>query len=123
MPGYIAAENPKTEAAIIYAPGSTTNVPAYARPETPMLQFFEGGAYGEISTQSVSGDEFIGGAAPSYPEPAFDDGGNAGGISAQNDTFDYSGGTSTLASAAGSGATTIKTSGRHRRQHQLCLLR
>ncbi len=63
LPGYIAAEGAATEAAIIYAPGSSANVPAYARPETPVLQFFEGGAYGEISMQSVSGDEFIGGTA------------------------------------------------------------
>jgi hypothetical protein len=110
LPGYIAAQSATTEAAIIYAPGSTANVPAYAQPQTPIVQFYEGGAYGMIATQSVSGDEFIGGAAPGYPEPAFDNGGNVGGISSQNDTFDYSGGTSTLASAVGVGATTITTS-------------
>ena len=109
LPAYIAAEGPGTQAAMIYAPGSTVNVPAYARPETPIVQFYEGGAYGEISTQSVSGDEFIGGAAPGYPEPIFDDGGNAGGISAQNDSFGYSGGTSTLASSLLPGATKITT--------------
>jgi hypothetical protein len=110
LPGYIAAESQGTEAAIIYAPGSTVNVPAYEQPQTPIVQFYEGGAYAELATQSVSGDEFIGGAAPGYPEPAFDDGGNAGGISAQNDTYSYSGGTSTLASAVAPGATTITTS-------------
>jgi hypothetical protein len=109
LPGYIAAEDAATEAAIIYAPGSSTNVPAYARPETPVLQFFEGGAYGEISMQSASGDEFIGGTAANFPEPTFDDGGDAGGISGQNDTYNYSGGTATLARAAQSGATAIKT--------------
>jgi hypothetical protein len=109
LPPFIAAESPKTEAAIIYAPGSTTKVPAYARPATPLVNFFEGGAYGEISMQSVTGDEFIGGATTGFPDPTFDDGGDAGGVSAQNDTFNFSGGTSALTSAAASGATTIKT--------------
>jgi hypothetical protein len=110
LPAYIAQENPATAAAIIYAPGSSAITQAFQLPETPILQFFEGGAYGEIAMQSVSGDEFIGGSAPGYPEPAFDDGGKDGGITAQNDTFSYSGGTSALASPAKAGATAISTS-------------
>jgi hypothetical protein len=110
LPSYIAGESSGTEAAMIYAPGSIVNVPAYARPETPIVQFYEGGAYGQLDTQSVSGDEFIGGAISGSGEPAFNDGGNAAGISAQNDTFNYSGGGSTLARAIAAGATTITTS-------------
>jgi hypothetical protein len=111
LPSYIAAQAPTTEAAIIYAPGSTVDVPAYAQPETPIVQFYEGGAYGKLSSQSVTGDEFIGGSAPGYPEPAFNNGGASnGGISSQNDTYDFSGGTATLVSAAPVGATTITTS-------------
>ena len=70
---------------MIYAPGSYVNRPAYDFPETPLLYFFEGGAYGEISFQTVPGDEFIGGSAPGYREPTFNDGGAAEGIDAQND--------------------------------------
>ncbi|HEY6791248.1 MAG TPA: right-handed parallel beta-helix repeat-containing protein, partial [Trebonia sp.] len=111
LPSYIAAQAPTTEAAIIYAPGSTVDVPAYTQPETPIVQFYEGGAYGKLASQSVSGDEFIGGSAPGYPEPAFNNGGSSnGGISSQNDTYDISGGTATLVSAAPVGATTITTS-------------
>jgi hypothetical protein len=109
LPAYIAAESPTTTAAVIYAPGSGTVVEAYSLPGTPVLQFFEGGAYGKISMQSVTGDEFIGGSAPGYPEPAFNDGGGQLGIQSGNDTFDYSGGTSTLASPAAAGAARITT--------------
>jgi hypothetical protein len=110
LPSYIANESPATEAAVIYAPGSTTNSPPYSFPNSPVIQFFEGGVYHELALQSVSGDEFIGGSAPGYPEPIFNDGGAAGGgISAENDTYDYSGGGSALAAPAAIGATVIST--------------
>jgi hypothetical protein len=109
LPGYIAGEGPQAKAAIIYAPGADVSLPAYQFPETPILQFFEGGSYPVIDLRAVTGDQFIGGSAPGYPEPAFNDGGQAAGISAQNDTFDFTGGTSTLAAAAGQGATQIRT--------------
>ena len=97
---------------MIYAPGSSVNQPAYAFPETPLLYFFEGGAYGEIAFQTVPGDQFIGGSTSGYREPSFNDGGAAAGISAQNGTYDFSGGGSTLASPAPTGATTITTRSR-----------
>jgi hypothetical protein len=109
LPSYIASESPATEAAIIFAPGSTTKSPAYDFPNSPIIQYFEGGAYSELAMQSVSGDEFIGGSTASYPEPIFNDGGAAGGISADNDTYGYSGGRSMLAASAAIGATTITT--------------
>lgn len=80
LPSYITNENATTTAAIIYAPGATVSNPAYDFPQTPVIQFFEGGAYTDLDLQSISGDEFIGGSATGYPEPTFDDGGNAGGI-------------------------------------------
>lgn len=110
LPRYIAGEGQKSEAAIIYAPGSATNAPVHESPGTPILRFFEGGAYGQISMQSISGDEFIGGSAPGYPEPTFDDGGNAGGISAENDSYGFSGGASTLAAPVSAGERRVITS-------------
>jgi hypothetical protein len=110
LPLDIASETPATEAAVIYAPGSTVSQPAYAFPETPLLYFFEGGAYGQIGFESVPGDEFIGGSTTGHREPTFNDGGAAAGIDAQNATYDFSGGGSTLVSAAPSGSTTITTS-------------
>ncbi|HEY6791180.1 MAG TPA: hypothetical protein VI365_28115 [Trebonia sp.] len=109
LPSYIANEDPSTTAAIVYAPGSAVNTPAYSLPDTPILSFFEGGSYSQLSLQSISGDQFIGGSASGFPEPAFNDGGTAGGISAQNDTFGFSGGSSVLASTAPSGAATLTT--------------
>ncbi len=109
LPSYISSQDSTTEAAVIYAPGSTVNEPAYNFPNTPIVSFFEGGAYNDIGFDSVSGDQFIGGSAAGYPEPAFDDGGNAEGIDGQNATFDFSGGASTLTATANSGATTITT--------------
>ncbi|MGH3166140.1 MAG: right-handed parallel beta-helix repeat-containing protein, partial [Trebonia sp.] len=109
LPSYIAGMSPTTKAAVIYAPGSTVIQPAYTFPETPLLYFFEGGKYGKISFQTVSGDQFIGGSARGYPEPAFDDGGAAAGIEADNATYGFSGGAGTLASSAAAGATTVKT--------------
>jgi hypothetical protein len=110
LPSYIASEQPSTTAAVIYAPGSPVAQPAYSFPETPLLSFFEGGAYGQIAFQTVSGDQFIGGSAPGYPEPAFNDGGTAAGIDAENGTWAFSGGESTMAASAPAGATTITTS-------------
>jgi hypothetical protein len=109
LPAYIANQSPTTKAAIIYAPGSNVSQPAYAFPQTPLLYFFEGGSYGKLGLQAVPGDQFIGGSAPGHPEPAFDDGGTAAGINAQNDTYDFSGGGSTLVSAAPTGTKTITT--------------
>ena len=96
LPSYIASERPGTRAAVIYAPGSSVNQPAYDFPETPLLYFFEGGAYGEIGFQTVPGDQFIGGSASGHAEPTFNDGGAAAGIDAQNATYQFSGGASTL---------------------------
>ena len=109
LPAYIAAEGPAAQAAVIYAPGSSVNQPAYASPDTPLLRFFEGGAYGQIAFESVPGDEFIGGSAAGHREPTFNDHGAAAGISAANDTYDFSGGASTLESSAPARADTIST--------------
>jgi hypothetical protein len=109
LPSYIASESPATEAAVIYAPGSSVSQPAYDFPETPVLYFFEGGRYGEISFQTVPGDQFIGGSTSGYREPIFNDGGAAAGIDAENATYDFSGGASTLVSSAPLGASTITT--------------
>ena len=109
LPSYIASEGSSTKAAVIYAPGSSVSQPAYAFPETPLLYFLEGGAYGEIDFQTVPGDQFIGGSTSGYREPTFNDGGAAAGISAQNATYDFSGGASILASSAPTGTTTITT--------------
>lgn len=108
LPAYIAAEAPTTEAAVIFAPGSTdVDAPAYAYPELPLLYFFEGGAYGPLGLDTISGDEFIGGSAPGFPEPQFDNANNAAGINGQNGSHYYSGGSSTLAANANAGDTTI----------------
>jgi hypothetical protein len=109
LPSYIASESPSRQAAIVYAPGSTTDSPAYEFSNSPILQFFEGGVYHKIGLQSVTGDEFIGGSTASYPEPVFNNGGSAGGISAQNDAWAYSGGGSKLATYAPADAKTITT--------------
>ena len=109
LPTYISAQGPAATAAIIFAPGSTANGPAYDYPETPLLYFFEGGAYGTLGFDTVSGDQFIGGSAPGFPEPQFDDGGGAAGINGQNGSLYYSGGASTLAVGASAGATTVTT--------------
>lgn len=109
LPSYIGSESPATEAAVIYAPGSSVSQPPYGFPETPLLYFFEGGAYGQINFQTVPGDQFIGGSASGHREPTFNDGGKAGGINAQNATYQYSGGASTLASQAPTGTRTVKT--------------
>jgi hypothetical protein len=109
LPSYISSEPGTTQAAVVFAPGAPVELPAYYFPGSPILYFFEGGPYGPIGLQSVSGDVFIGGSAPGYPEPAFDDRGSAAGIEAQNDTDDFSGGSSTLAAGASAGATTLTT--------------
>jgi hypothetical protein len=109
LPSYIAGESPATEAAVIYAPGSAAVQPAYDFPQTPLLYFFEGGAYGQIAFQTVAGDQFIGGSASGYREPAFNDAGTASGIDGENATYQFSGGASTLASSAPVGATTVTT--------------
>jgi hypothetical protein len=108
LPGYIAAEGPNATAAVILAPGSSdASIGAYNFPGSPILYFFEGGSYGPIGLQSISGDQFIGGSAPGFPEPQFNNGGGASGINAQNDSYTFSGGTSSLAGAAAAGDTTI----------------
>jgi hypothetical protein len=107
LPAYIASESSSTEAAEVFAPGSTVDNPQYDYPETPVLYFFEGGAYTNLGLAAISGDEFIGGSATGFPEPTFDDGGNAGGINAQNGTYDFSGGSSTLTATANVGDSII----------------
>ncbi len=109
LPSYILNEAPTTTAADIFAPGSTVDGPSYDFPETPVVYFFEGGNYGFMALASISGDEFIGGSAPGFSEPMFDNGNNAGGIDSGNGSHYYSGGDTTLASTANSGATTITT--------------
>ena len=110
LPPYIASEPSTTDAAVVFAPGSTgVTAAAYSFPNSPVLYFFEGGSYGELSLQSVSGDEFIGGASSGYSEPTFNDGGAAGGINAENNSYGYSGGASTLTTSAAAGATTVTT--------------
>lgn len=109
LPAYISSEGSSATAAEIFAPGSDVNVPPYNLPGTPIIYFFEGGAYSQLGFDSLSGDEFIGGSENGYPEPEFDDGGNAGGIDQQNGTYAFSGGQSTLASGLSSGATTVTT--------------
>jgi hypothetical protein len=109
LPSYISSEATSTTAAVIFAPGSQAWGPAYQFPGTPIIYFFEGGAYGPIGFQSVSGDEFIGGSAAGFPEPTFDDANGADGIDASNSTSGYNGGGSTLAAPAGVGATSITT--------------
>ena len=64
LPSYIASESSATEAAVIYAPGSSVNQPAYDFPETPLLYFFEGGAYREISFQTVPATSSLAGPPP-----------------------------------------------------------
>jgi hypothetical protein len=110
LPAYVAAESSSTTAAVIFAPGSpAVSSPAYDFPETPLLYFFEGGSYGALGLDTVSGDEFIGGSTTGFPEPTFDNGNGAGGINGQNGSHYFSGGSSTLASAVSSGATSITT--------------
>ena len=53
LPAYIASQGSGTKAAVIYAPGSSVNKPAYALPQTPLLHFFEG--------RSVRADRIRGG--------------------------------------------------------------
>ena len=81
LPDYIANESATTTAAIIFAPGSTDiNQGQGSFPITPLIYFFEGGAYTHLSLAAMSGDEFIGGSASGFPEPTFDEQGDAGGI-------------------------------------------
>jgi hypothetical protein len=107
LPSYITNQDPTTEAAVIYAPGATVNLPGYDFPGTPIMYFFEGGSYGPIGYESVTGDEFIGGSAPGFPEPIFNDAGGADGIGAQDGSYDYSGGSSTLTANAHIGDTAV----------------
>ena len=114
LPSYIANEpNPSTtEAAVIYQPGSTaTEAGDWNYPNSPIINFFEGGNYSNpIALDSVSGDEFIGGYENStYPEPEFNDQGQADGIDAQNGSYDFSGGEGTLSQASGTNTNVITT--------------
>lgn len=106
LPAYIADERPKTEAAVVFAPGSSAVAQAYKFPLSPVLYFFEGGSYGAIGLQSAPGDLFVGGSAPGFGEPVFTGG---GGISAQNNTWDFSGGSSRLAVGVPVGSNVIST--------------
>ncbi len=108
LPDYIANEDPSTPAAIIFAPDSTLiDAQAFNFPETPLLYYFEGGSYGALALPSISGDEFIGGSSPGFPEPTFNDNTQAGGIDSGNGTYYYSGGSSTLSATASAGTSTI----------------
>lgn len=112
LPAYISGEGASAAAAKIFAPGSTATGQAWQFPSTPIIYFFEGGAYSSgIGLQTVSGDEFIGGSASGFPEPVFDDGGGAGGIGAGNDSQDYDNGNrfvvASVTAAAAQGATTV----------------
>ena len=111
LPAYIAGEAPATEAVVIFAPESTVSEPQYLFPLSPVLYFFEGGAYRNLGFETVSGDEFIGGSAPGYPEPIFDDGGETSGggsINQENASYDFSsGGSSMLAAKVAARATSI----------------
>jgi hypothetical protein len=112
LPTYIANEPVKTEAAVIYAPSSAgISVPGYGVPGSPVLFFFEGGQYGGISFPSVSGDLFLGGSAPGFPEPVFDDKGGAGGIGDSTSHFGFSGGLDTGSGARGSSEVTATAGG------------
>lgn len=110
LPSYIADENATTEAVVIFAPGAPVVRPSYLYPDSPLIYFFEGGSYGELDLQSVSGDEFIGGSAPGYPEAKFDDGGKGGGLDNANDHFGFSGAASRLAVNAVAGANSVTLS-------------
>ena len=111
LPAYIDEEAPSAEAAEIFAPGSTVNLPGYLSPVSPVLYFFEGGTYQNLNLSSVSGDEFIGGSAPGYPEPIFNDGGETSGggsINQENNSYGFtSGGSSVLATTVAAHATKI----------------
>ena len=111
LPSYISSESSSTEAAVIFAPGSTSaEVPSYDFPGTPLVYYLEGGTYGPISFGSVSGNEYIGGSATGYPEPTFNNASLQDGINGGNASYDYSGGSSTLAITANSGTDMLTTS-------------
>jgi hypothetical protein len=115
LPSYISSQAPSTTAAMIYAPGSDTAQPQYYFPNTPILHFYEGGAYGQIGSQAVSGNMYIGGSAPGFREPTFDNGGAANGIKGQNDSYDYPNSTTVIshvsaATAAGTSTITLTSS-------------
>ncbi len=110
LPSYIIGEGASAPAADIMAPGTTdASSPAYDFPNTPLVYFFEGGSYPALGLDTISGDEFIGGSAPGFPEPIFNDAGGAGGINGQNGSQYWSGGDSTLIGTDNIGATTITT--------------
>jgi hypothetical protein len=88
---------------VIYAPGAATSFAAYQVPFAPVLNFFEGGNYGDLSFQAVSGSLFIGGSAPGFPEPVF----TQGGIAGSQDSYHYYGGATALSTDAPSGTTSI----------------
>jgi hypothetical protein len=112
LPPYIAGEPPTTVAAVIYAPNASgVGAPGYGIPGTPVLFFFEGGSYGPIGFPSVSGDEFIGGSAPGFADPVFNDGGNAGGIWDSTSHYGFSGGQDTGTGTAGSTQLTVDAGG------------
>jgi hypothetical protein len=112
LPSDITSEPAGTEAAVIYAPNSIgVSLAGYQMPGTPVLFFFEGGSYGYIGMPSVSGDLFIGGSAPGYPEPEFNDGGSAAGISDSTSHFGFSGGTDTGTGSQGSTIVTVSGGG------------
>jgi hypothetical protein len=112
LPSYIADEPPATEAAVIYAPTtSAIGAPGYGIPGTPVLFFFEGGAYGPIGFPSVSGDIFVGGSAPGFPEATFNNQGTARGIGDTTSHYGFLGGQDTGTGLAGSATLTVTSGG------------
>jgi|GEM_PF-6362061 len=103
LPSYIASEPARALAAVIYAPGANVNFSSYQVPFAPVLNFFEGGSFGSLNYQAVSGTLFIGGSARGYPEPTF----SGGGIAAGQDSYGWSGGAGLLTNGAVKGAGTI----------------
>jgi hypothetical protein len=110
LPSYISSMGASAHAATIFAPGANVGLASFEVPETPAIYFFEGGNYAAIDIQATSGSLFIGGSASGFPEPKFNNGGGAAGISAQNDSYSYNNNPSLIAhtaSATAQGATTV----------------
>jgi len=110
LPAYLADQPSSTDVATVYAPGQSIDLTSYNHPGNPELFFFEGGNYGSLSAQALSGDEYIGGSAPGYGEPVFNGGNSTGsgmGIQNSQDHYAFNGAGATLASTAPAGATSI----------------
>lgn len=104
LPSYISGETSATEAAEILGPGA--DLSSLSNPESPIIYFFEGGAYGELAAAATNGDEYIGGSNGSYGEPLFSNAGSSGGIGDWNASFDSP---AALATIAGGSALPVGT--------------